>query len=68
MDQPLGDPSVLPTWALARFASAHVPVVLTGEGGDELFGGYPTYLGHRHAGFANHVPGPIAAAIVFTIV
>ncbi|MBK7367800.1 MAG: asparagine synthase (glutamine-hydrolyzing) [Candidatus Eisenbacteria bacterium] len=64
MDQPLGDPSVLPTWALARFASAHVPVVLTGEGGDELFGGYPTYLGHRHAGFANHVPGPIAAAIV----
>lgn len=64
MDQPLGDPSVLPTWALARFASAHVPVVLTGEGGDELFGGYPTYLGHRHAGFANHVPGPVAAAIV----
>lgn len=64
MDQPLGDPSVLPTWALARFASAHVPVVLTGEGGDELFGGYPTYLGHRHAGFANHVPGPLAAAIV----
>ncbi|HEV7433223.1 MAG TPA: asparagine synthase (glutamine-hydrolyzing), partial [Steroidobacteraceae bacterium] len=39
MDQPLGDPSVLPTWALARYASRHVPVVLTGEGGDELFGG-----------------------------
>lgn len=64
MDQPLGDPSVLPTWALARFASAHVPVVLTGEGGDELFGGYPTYLGHRHAAIAEHVPAPIAKAIV----
>ncbi len=64
MDQPLGDPSVLPTWALARFASAHVPVVLTGEGGDELFGGYPTYLGHRHAGFAEHVPAPLADVVV----
>ncbi len=60
MDQPLGDPSVLPTWALARFASSHVPVVLTGEGGDELFAGYPTYLGHRHAGIADHVPALLA--------
>ena len=49
MDQPLGDPSLIPTWYLARLASQHVPVVLTGEGGDELFAGYPTYLGHRHA-------------------
>lgn len=64
MDQPLGDPSVLPTWALARYASRHVPVVLTGEGGDELFGGYPTYLGHRYAGLANRVPDSIAAAAV----
>jgi asparagine synthase (glutamine-hydrolysing) len=57
MDQPLGDPSVLPTWALSRLAARHVPVVLTGEGGDELFAGYPTYLGHRHAGLANLLPG-----------
>jgi asparagine synthase (glutamine-hydrolysing) len=64
MDQPLGDPSVLPTWALARFASRHVPVVLTGEGGDELFAGYPTYLGHRHAGFADHVPAGLARAAI----
>ncbi len=49
MDQPLGDPSVLPTWAVARLAARHVPVVLTGEGGDELFAGYPTYLGHALA-------------------
>ncbi len=60
MDQPLGDPSVLPTWALARHAASRVPVVLTGEGGDELFGGYPTYLGHRHAGLAAALPGPVA--------
>jgi asparagine synthase (glutamine-hydrolysing) len=60
MDQPLGDPSVLPTWALARLASRHVPVVLTGEGGDELFGGYPTYLGHRWVGLSQHLPEPLA--------
>ena len=61
MDQPLGDPSVLPTWLLARHAAQRVPVVLTGEGGDELFAGYPTYLGHRHANFANRLPSPLAA-------
>jgi asparagine synthase (glutamine-hydrolysing) len=62
MDQPLGDPSVLPTWLLARHASRVVPVVLTGEGGDELFAGYPTYLGHRHVALANGLPGPLARA------
>jgi len=60
MDQPLGDPSVLPTWALARMAAQHVPVVLTGEGGDELFAGYPTYLGHRHAQWADRTPTALA--------
>ncbi|MFI5371438.1 MAG: asparagine synthase (glutamine-hydrolyzing), partial [Candidatus Eisenbacteria bacterium] len=60
MDQPLGDPSVLPTWALARLAAQHVPVVLTGEGGDELFAGYPTYLGHRWAALANRLPDGLA--------
>jgi asparagine synthase (glutamine-hydrolysing) len=64
MDQPLGDPSVLPTWALGRLARKHVPVVLTGEGGDELFAGYPTYLGHRHAGVADALPAALSGALV----
>ena len=64
MDQPLGDPSLLPTWALARLASRHVPVVLTGEGGDELFAGYPTYLGHRHARLARRLPGPLRSLAI----
>jgi asparagine synthase (glutamine-hydrolysing) len=64
MDQPLGDPSVLPTWALARFASHHVPVVLTGEGGDELFAGYPTYLGHRYAHLALRMPRALRDGLV----
>jgi asparagine synthase (glutamine-hydrolysing) len=43
-DEPFGDSSALPTFLLARMASEHVKVVLSGEGADELFGGYETYL------------------------
>jgi asparagine synthase (glutamine-hydrolysing) len=46
MDQPLADYAALPTYHIARFASQHVKVVLTGEGADELFGGYRRYR-HR---------------------
>jgi asparagine synthase (glutamine-hydrolysing) len=49
MDEPLGDPAVLPTFLLAEEARRHVKVMLGGEGADELFGGYPTYLGHLAA-------------------
>lgn len=49
MDEPLGDGSVLPTFALARFAKAHVTVALSGDGGDELLGGYPTLFADRWA-------------------
>src|SRR2546426_644016 len=45
--EPVGDPAILPTYLLAEAAREHVKVVLSGEGADELFGGYPTYLGHR---------------------
>lgn len=53
LDEPLGDPAVLPTYLLSEAARRDVKVVLSGEGADELFGGYPTYIGHRAArGFA----------------
>jgi asparagine synthase (glutamine-hydrolysing) len=47
--EPIADPAILPTFLLAREARKYVKVVLSGEGADELFGGYPTYLGHKIA-------------------
>ncbi len=59
IDEPIGDASLVPTLLLARAARAHVKVVLSGEGADEFFGGYPTYVGARLAGVARIVPGPL---------
>ena len=56
LDEPLGDPAVLPTYLLSEAAHEDVKVVLSGEGADELFGGYPTYLGHRAAGWFAALP------------
>lgn len=54
--EPISDPAVLPTCLLARAAREEVRVVLTGEGADELFGGYPTYLGHQLAPAYQRLP------------
>src|SRR5204862_1538572 len=55
--EPVGDPAILPTFLLAEAAREHVKVVLSGEGEDEILGGYPTYLGHRAAGLYRSIPG-----------
>src|SRR5439155_574568 len=55
--EPVGDPAILPTYLLAEAAREDVKVVLSGEGADELFGGYPTYLGHKAAALFQRTPG-----------
>jgi len=61
--EPVGDPALLPTYLLAEAARADVKVVLSGEGADELFGGYPTYPGHRAALGWQRLPGPLRAVL-----
>ena len=61
--EPVADPAILPTYLLARAAKQHVTVVLSGEGADELFGGYPTYLGHRASRWFTRLPRLVQAAI-----
>jgi asparagine synthase (glutamine-hydrolysing) len=56
LDEPIADASILPTFFLSKMTKKSVTVALSGEGGDELFGGYPTYQAHRLAGYWNQVP------------
>ncbi|MBO0799045.1 MAG: asparagine synthetase B, partial [Blastocatellia bacterium] len=56
LDEPLGDGSLIPTSLLCRFAREHVTVALSGDGGDELLAGYPTYAAHRMVGYYRYLP------------
>ena len=49
LDEPMADASILPTYLLSKFTRQYVTVALGGDGGDELFAGYPTYLAHKFA-------------------
>jgi asparagine synthase (glutamine-hydrolysing) len=64
MDDPLGDFSIFPTYLVSRHARRQVTVVLSGDGGDELFGGYETFVAQAKARQWQQLPNALRAGVV----
>ena len=62
-DEPFGDSSAIPTYLVSQFAARHVKVVLTGDGGDELFAGYESFRNIQRWRKLDHVPLGVRRAI-----
>lgn len=59
MDEPLADPSTIALYSISELASEHVKVITSGEGADELFGGYNTYKEEIDQAWYMKIPFPI---------
>jgi asparagine synthase (glutamine-hydrolysing) len=62
-DEPFGDSSAIPTYLVSEFAAQHVKVALTGDGGDELFAGYESFLDLQRLRLWDHVPSFLRSGI-----
>lgn len=63
-DEPFADYSAIPTYLVSRLAAAHVKVVLTGDGGDEVFAGYPTHVAYKLAGLYRRLPWSLREHVI----
>lgn len=63
-DEPVAEPTDVALYKISKLASRSVKVVLAGEGGDELFAGYPKYAADRLSGIVSAVPQNVTRAIV----
>ena len=68
LDEPLSDGSLIPTYLLARFVRKHVTVALGGDGGDELFAGYPMYYAHKVAAKYESIPAFLRSGLIEPVV
>src|SRR5438034_1514673 len=68
LDEPLSDGSLIPTYLLSRFVRRHVTVALGGDGGDELFAGYPMYYGLKMASVYARIPRFLRRGIIEPVV
>ena len=68
LDEPMGDASIIPTYLLSAFTRQHVKVALGGDGGDELFAGYPTLQAHRLADYYLRAPARLRHGVVEPVV
>jgi asparagine synthase (glutamine-hydrolysing) len=67
LDEPLADASIMPTYLLSRFTKGYVKVALGGDGGDELFAGYPTYQAFLLANYYEKLPRLIRSLAVAAV-
>lgn len=68
LDEPMADPSILPTYLLSRFTREHVTVALGGDGGDEVFAGYPTFQAFKLAAAYNRLPAALKKTLIEPLV
>ncbi len=64
IDEPYADGSALPTYLLAQRAKQDVTVLLSGEGGDEVFSGYDTHAAHVARDWYRRIPGPLRRGVI----
>lgn len=68
LDEPLSDASLLPTFLLSRFVRQHVTVALGGDGGDEIFAGYPMYYAHKVARVYKQIPQFVRSGMIEPVI